>query len=233
MDKENLTLDPLSLLPIGSIVQVSSPDNKSLKFLTRLIGIDNNKTIITEMPTTRQLQRPGKIAEDLFYSDRTLVMRVLAEGVIYAFKSPIVHTYHGLSRLLVTAYPEQIQRRKLRKETRFPCTIPADLLWQGERYSGALSNISHSGCQLLLPDNPNIQVNYKTLRDTGEAGEKQVKMEIQFPFTDKPNLLDVIVRSTSRQADGCIAMGTLFNGDTDAVKIFLEPLHLNSIESYF
>lgn len=226
MSVESAPRGSLARLPIGSVIQVTS-DNNALKYMTHLVGIDGEKTIISSLPTLKQINREGSVFEDVFFPERHMVMRLVAGGVVYAFQTNIVNIYHGHSRLLLSTYPEIIQQRNLRNETRYPCTLPSDLLFEAFTYKSVINNISLGGCQLLVFPTDNIKELLRAKADT-----EQVAIDIRFPLEDKPEKLKARIRSLEIE-DGIYKLGVAFEGEKESVKRFMDALHLESIEAFF
>lgn len=214
-------------LPIGSVIQVSS-DNNAQKYMTHLVGIDGEKTIISGLPSLKQINREGAVYEDVFFPSKKLIMRVVAGGVVYAFQTSITNIYHdGQSRLLLSSYPEVIQQRNLRNETRYPCTLPADLLFENFAFKSVINNISQGGCQLLVFPADSIKELLRAKADT-----EQVAIDIHFPLEDKPEKLKARIRSLEIE-EGLYKLGVAFEGEKESVKRFMDALHLESIEAFF
>lgn len=226
MSVESAPRGSLIRLPIGSVIQVSS-DNKALKYMTHLVGIDGEKTVISSLPTMKQINKEGAVFDDVFYPERPLIMRVVAGGVVYAFETTIINIYHGQSRLLLSTYPATIQQRNLRNETRYPCTLPADLLFESLTFRSVVNNISQGGCQLLVFPADGIKELLRAKADT-----EQVAIDIHFPLEDKPETLKARIR-TLQIEDDLYKLGLAFEGEKQSVKRFMDALHLESIENWF
>ena len=213
-------------LPIGALIQVSSDDN-TLKYMTHLVGIDGEKTIISNIPSMKRINKEGAVFEDIFYQERPLIMRVLAGGLAYAFQTNIIGCHHGHSRLLLSTYPDVIQQRNLRKEARYPCTLPSDITLAEHTINGVVTNISLGGCLLcLLSDNDPGQL--QKARDE----ETPIEMDIHFPHIEEPTRLTAKIRSIAVEDDMC-KLGLAFGEENVGVKTFMDSLHLDALDGFF
>ena len=87
MTVETAPLESLVHLDIGSMVQITSKDG-SLQYMAQLVGVDNKKTIITNMPSAKQLNKDSVVEGDVFIVGHPLVMRVSDISECHRLSSP-------------------------------------------------------------------------------------------------------------------------------------------------
>lgn len=216
-------------LPVGSVIQVTSTD-KSLSYMTHLVGIDGERSIISNIPSMKQLNKEGAIFEDIFYAERPLIMRVVASGLVYAFQTTIMGCYrHGNTHthLLLSTYPGAIQQRNLRKEARYPCTIPSDIVVGDQTFNGVVTNISSGGCLFCLMSDKDVE-RLQTAKTEGEV----MTIQIHFPLADNPDRIEAKICS-SKTEDDLYKLGLSFEKDNTNLKRFMDALHLESVSALF
>lgn len=223
----DLTATSLDAIPIGSVVQIVAHD-KRLQYMTLLIGIDTNKMVITEIPTLDKLNKQGMRYEDIYFVGRDLTMKTLAAGKIYSFDTQVMGVYIEKSRMLFCSFPQSVRCRSLRREARYPCTLPCDMIFGGAKTDGVMTNISQGGCQIRVQNLEHTDTFKKMQKE-----EDWAMLEVFFPFMETPANLGVTIKSIARE-DRAITLGAAFNGDPDAfVRAYLDSLHLESLNSYF
>jgi c-di-GMP-binding flagellar brake protein YcgR len=220
-----MTASNLAALPVGSIVQVST-EQGSTKYLTHLVGIEPEKVIITAVPSEKQLG--NNASYDSFYCDfRVLIFRILGEGIVYGFKSEVLHRVHERAHLLVSTYPKDLQTRNLRRESRYSCTLASSLRFNDSQFTGVIINISAHGCQFYLANEVEQQMveKIKNYKDP-------IQIDIHLPFADGPSSIEAMIKSASMNDKNGLVLGTAFIGESQPVKAFLDSLRLDTVPSF-
>lgn len=208
---------------IGTSIQVSADDNK-FKYSTLLLGADPGKTLISRLPSTKQLPNENVIYDNLFYPGRTLIFRLISDGVIYAFKTNVQACHHKPCQLLFTEYPREVQSRIIRKEFRYPSTLPCQLQEFG--LEGLVTNISGSGCQVTLAKSVD-QEKIDALRQWQE----DLTITIKFPFSDDEQPLQSAIKSFE-QREQQYKLGLSFSLPTNMAEQYVNALHLQEIAEF-
>lgn len=211
-------------LAIASVVHVNS-DNGDFHFTVSLVGVDSPHSVITTLPLQQNLPE-GFGYDALFAPGDVFEMRTIHEGYVVAFESPFKAIYE--ERLLITEFPEMVETRLLRSETRFPCALSCDIrLGPFESY-GVISNISHGGCQLEV----NRDASYSFIEDSiGQS--TTVALEVFFPIMETPVIIEAFIRSAACQLDGACKVGIAFRQNYEVVRKYLESLQLDSVAPFF
>ena len=226
MSVDSAPRECLLRLPINAMIQASSVD-KSIQYMTHLVGIDGDKVLITSVPSMKQINREGMVFDDVFYPERPLIMRVLSDGIVYAFETHIISVHHSSSRLLISTYPETIQKRNLRKEARYPCALATTMTIRDATLLGAITDINLSGCQLCVAADTDIE----PCREALELNET-IALQLQFPNRGEPDQL--AAKICHLHSDGeMFHLGLAFEGEISSVKMFIDALHLESVGNLF
>lgn len=217
----------LAKLTIGALVQISSQDN-TLKYLTRLIGVDGTRTLITPLPTPKQLKKESVtvVYDNLFFTDRPLVMRLIAEGTVFAFRSDVTAVNYTGCKLLLSSFPKEIQCQKLRRDARYPCALSAQCEVDEQTFDAVVVNISNGGCQ----------VNFNHLDPSFELQEfkdKILSVAIRFNPEQSSGALSTTVMSIQKLEASNIMLGLAFTQSEQSVNDYLESLHLGEMAELF
>ncbi len=226
MEEEYFSAERLLEVEMGSIVQVSN-EEKDIHFMVNLVGVEKSKLVITSLPGTHNLPKSTNF-EEIFIEEMVLEMRIVHDGHVIAFESSVKGMHFEHSKLLITSFPEMIQSRRLRRHTRFPCTLSCDVrLGDNESY-GAITNISNGGCQLNLTQNVDCSFIKKAM-DVQEP----VDVEIFFPFADAAVALSAMVKSVASQEDRAAIVGLAFCEEYTIIDKYLDSLQLECISPFF
>ncbi|MCV6612264.1 MAG: flagellar brake protein [Amphritea sp.] len=225
---ENGLLDTLPVIDSGTVVQVNDSGG-GIKYVSRFVGMDN-QVIITRLPPVSQLNKSGMGTEDLTYRDtfhkkRKLIMRMIVNGQIFAFETEVIDLMLQGSKLLITTYPKAIQSRLLRKEPRYPCTLPTVLTSGEESLEGVLINLSSSGGLLQLTGEPELE-SLQALKS--EQGE--VSLNVTMPFDEQPVAIKAKVMSLAAPE---YQVGLAFVDGKEAIQKYITTLKLDSIGDFF
>lgn len=216
--------DRLLDLRIGSITQVHSQDDKH-NYSTVFVGVDYGRSILTRLPSKRYLP-PGDEYATMFTKDRVFEMRAIHDGLVIAFESAVREIYSG--RLLISSFPEMIEARRLRAGARFPCAISCDIRVGDQQTYGAITNISHGGCQILVEKNTDC-----SFIDNAWKTGQTIQLEVFFPPADDSVLLEVVVKSRESPLGGECKLGVAFARIYEGVEMYLESLQLDSVAPFF
>ncbi len=208
----------------GESVQIASKESQTVKYLSRYIGTDGKRLFITELPTPRQLKRDSVRYNELFFPGHNFVMRLVFNGVVYAFESAVIGLFHKEGNLLLSSFPKTIHQRVLRKESRYACTLLSKFEVAAQEVDGVITNISLSGCQLLI-NSRESEALLKPLENSGSL----VVFKVFFPYEDGEQVIDGEVKSIKLGDNQSLVLGILFNGDTSVVKRYFDVLHLEDI----
>ncbi len=222
--EEYFPSDRLLSLTIGSVVQITREDvNQS--FSVNLVGVDNEKFIITTLPAKQQLEQ-GYDYDACFAEGAMFEMKTIYDGRVVAFESSVIGRYED--RLLIGSFPEMVETRRLRRDIRFPCTMACDIrLGKNEAY-GAITDISNGGCQLSVKKNQEYGFIEEALNS-----QESLELEIFFPFSEHPAILSAKVKSSVCEIDGACKVGLAFNQEYESVRQYLESLQLDSVAPFF
>lgn len=216
--------DRLLNIKIGSIVNVNC-ESSDWHFSATFVGADAPHAVITTLPPKHTLAE-GFCYSALFGEGDSFEMRTIHDGHIVAFESAFKMICND--RWLVSTFPEMVETRMLRSETRFPCALSCDI-HQGEQESyGVISNISHGGCQLGINRDGNYGFIEKSLMNNGVIG-----LVIFFPHMEAPVTLEAYVKSAECQMDGACKVGIAFASHYEVVRQYLESLQLDSVTPFF
>lgn len=221
--EEYFAADRLLELTIGSVVQILLESGQG-NLNVNLVGFNKNKSVVTTLPLSRYLSANNH--RDLFTEGRLLEMKTIHDGKIVAFET----YYQGMyeDQLLVCSFPELIETRRLRRDTRFPCTISCDIRQgQNEAY-GVIVDISYGGCQLNVSRNDNFDFIEKAFKN-GTV----VDVQVFFPVEDKSEIIAGRVKSVTCQIDGACRVGLSFQEEYDCIRMYLESQQLDSVASFF
>lgn len=225
---ENKTLEKLPPIESGAVLQVSDA-NGTMKYVTRFIGVDNN-VIISRLPSIAQLKKSEMgsdvlIYRDTFFKKRKLVMRLISHGHVYAFETDVMDLFVQGSKLLMSTYPKQVQCRMLRKEPRYPCTLPATVKVNETSFSGVMINFSQSGGLFQITEDID-QVALLQAKDD----DQDISLSLQLPFDDNPAQLKGKLMAVSANEK---QIGLSFVEGKEVIQRYITSLKLDSISEYF
>ncbi len=221
-------LNKLPSIESGAVIQVSDSSG-GLKYVSRFVGIDG-AVVITRLPAVSQINPSAANAEDLtfrdtFHKKRTLVMRLISKGQVYAFETEVIDLFLQGSKLLMSSYPKLVQSRMLRKEPRYPCTLPATLKIGELTTTGVLVNFSLGGGLFQLTE----EVDATVLRQA-KADDQALELQLQLPFDEQPEKLSGKLMSAP-SPEGQV--GVAFDSGTETIQRYITSLKLDTISGYF
>lgn len=212
---------------IGSAIHVIG-DNGQLRYRANVAGYDSG-ILITSMPSLKQLQLDEVACGDLFQENMQLLMRLIVEGTIYAFKSEVRAVNLKSCKLLMSSLPKNIQMRKLRQGVRYPCMLQAGVVLGETKYRGILLNISEGGCLFRMKSTTKIDA-IKTLIEKDVTSS----LNVRFPFEDNSSSLYVKIKSVKEEASGDLLVGISYaeKEANDVVKKYLDFMQLEELSQY-
>ncbi len=217
----------ISKVAIGSAIHVIG-ENGNLKYRANVVGYEGG-VLLTSLPSAKQLQKDDVAYGELFPDNVQLVMRLIVNGVIYAFKSEVRAINLKSCKLLLSSLPKNIQIRKLRQGVRYPCMLQAGLLIGETKYRGVLLNISEGGCLFRMKASVKIE-SIKGLI------EKKVtsSLNVRFPFEEKSSSFYVIMKSIKEEPSGDLLLGISYaeKEATDVIKKYLDFMQLEELSDY-
>ncbi|WP_158269766.1 flagellar brake protein [Desulfonatronum sp. SC1] len=115
------------------------------------VGYIKNRCVITVVPVVPQVNR--EMLMEHLYKGNSVTVRYIHSGTVLGFTTEILHVAFSPFPLLFFKYPERIESFNLRKAGRVGCLFPATVILEDVCLAGALSDISISGCNIVLPTN--------------------------------------------------------------------------------
>lgn len=224
IDREEL----IKSVGIGEWIHINSEDGQ-LKYRASIVGYSQG-VLLTALPSAKQLELENVDYQSLFDQPAPLVMRLVFEGVIYAFKSEVLLVNTDACKLLLSAIPEQIQLRRLRQGVRYPCVLQAGLLIGEAKIRGVLTNISEGGCLL--------RIKAATKRDTIKGlidNEKATGLDVRFPFEEKDSSFNVMVKSVAADGGDYLLLGLSYveaGEAAPAITKYLEFMQLEQLSEH-
>ena len=218
----------ISKVEVGAAIHINS-ESGSFKYRGSLAGY-NNGMLLTGLPSEKQLDLKGVDYPALFAKDTSMVMRLIVDGVIYAFKSDVRDIHQSVSKILVSHMPETIQMRRLREGVRYPCVLQTNLLLGETKYRGVLTNISEGGCLLTMKAGSYTE-SIKTLM----KNDKSTCLDVRFPFEEKDCTFDVKVKSIGDTSSGNLLVGLSYvteGEDLEVIKKYLDFMKLEELSEY-
>jgi hypothetical protein len=209
---------------IGEYVQVSSKI-KNLRYMTHFVGADPVTALITMLPTAKQLNIEFPVYKDLFEAGDILIMRLVVAGIVYAFQTEVRGMFTQQTKLLITSIPAVMQKRGLRSQSRYPCTLRCRIHADGREWDALVTNISMGGMQLSLQDLA-AQAIFKKMC----GSEKHIEVEIVFPFNEgneEGGRLKAAIKSINFSAEGSLIAGCQFLNTNAPLKRFFELSQLD------
>ena len=222
MSEEYFPADRLLELGVGSNIQAIL-ENTDIQYHTTFIGIDKGHSVITSLAAI-QSASDSFCFENAFKQGSVFEMRAIHNGYIYAFETEYVGNWEG--EMLITSYPEMVETRGLRAAKRYPCALSCDIFFEGREMYGAITNISHGGCQIKLKQDETAEVINAMLN-------QRLTLDVYFSSMGKPVGYAVKVVSAYCEVDGVCKLGVSFDHDYDSIRRYLESLHLDSISPFF
>lgn len=218
----------ITKMEMGTAIHISNSDS-GLNYRARVAGYDRG-ILITSLPSAKQLQLDSPDYDEFFSDEMLLVMRLIVDGVIYAFKSEVLAINLKACKLLISSLPEKIQTRPLRMGVRYPCVLQAGFVLGETKYRGVLTNISEGGCLFRMKAVVDIE-SIKAL----VANDRESSLCVRFPFNDKDLSFEIKVKSVSNEETGYFLLGTLYSEPEKVVPVikkYFEFMQLEELAEY-
>lgn len=113
--------------------------NEDKQYFCFCWGVCRDRFVLTQIPIDADIQ--GKLV-----TGAPAVVRFVESGMVCGFKTRIHHVLTLPFRLIFFEYPESIDMVNLRNSKRVPVFLEAEIEWKGERYEGAIRDLSEGGC---------------------------------------------------------------------------------------
>ena len=218
----------ISKVEIGAAIHINS-ESGSFKYRGNLVGYSHGM-LLTGLPSEKQLDLKDVDYSVLFAKDTSMVMRLIIDGVIYAFKSEVCDIHQAASKILVSHLPDTIQMRRLRGGVRYPCVLQANILLGETKYRGVLTNISEGGCLLTMKAGSYTDSIRKLMKN-----DISTCLDVRFPFEEKDCTFDVKVKSASDASSGNLLVGLSYvtEGEVlEVIKKYLDFMQLEELSEY-
>jgi c-di-GMP-binding flagellar brake protein YcgR len=175
-----------------------------------VIGWQTELFLLTNMPYVNE--RPAKLK-----SDENCIIRFLKGDDAYGFQTSVVSVQFFPAPLIFFKYPATVDIMPFRKSKRFRLSIPAKILNPAtvHKFDVNISDISATGCQLMLPKRPE------------SAFEPGTKFYLTFNILEKAIEADCVLRNV-RQIDETLVLGLEFSSistaNKDLIGAFIEMI---------
>lgn len=191
----------LALLQPGATVtlDMSTPAGQRGKFRSSFIGYMPKNYVLVQYPDSSKL---GNFSQYITQGMGVTVRGLIEghEGAVVAFVSNIKQTIQIPSRIIVLEFPREVSLQNLRSSVRIETYIKAKVKVNDEYWDSVISDISVSGCQLMINNGEKL-----TLSDN-----KPVEITIE-DFQELKNLkLEAEICNSKVQSDG-ILLGVKFD----------------------
>lgn len=150
----------LALLTPGSTVtiDISTPAGQRGKFRSIFIGYAPKQYVLIQYPDSSKL---GNFARFITQGMGVTVRGLIEghEGAVVAFVSNVKQTIQIPSRLIVLEFPREVGLQNLRSSMRIETDINAKVKIKGEYWMSVISDMSITGCQLLVTNGESLKLN--------------------------------------------------------------------------
>jgi hypothetical protein len=219
--------DLVAKVVIGSAIHVLG-GNGQLKYRANVAGYDSG-ILITSMPSAKQLQIEEVVYSDIFIENMTLLMRLIVDGTIYAFKSEVRAVNLKPCKILMSSLPKNIQTRKLRQGVRYPCMLQAGVVLGETKYRGILLNLSEGGCLFRMKATTKVAA-IKALIEKGITSS----LNVRFPFEENNSSFLVKIKSVKEESSGDLLVGISYaeKEASDVIKKYFDFMQLEELSEY-
>ncbi len=191
----------LALLNPGAVVtlDMATPAGQRGKFRSTFIGYSPKNYVLVQFPDSSKLGNFSQyITQGLGVTVRGLIEG--HEGAVVAFVSNVKQTIQIPSRLIVLEFPREVSLQNLRSSMRIETYIKAKVKVKDEYWSAVISDISVTGCQLLVNNGEQLTL----------TADQPLEVTIE-DFQELKNLkLDAEICNSKMQTDG-ISLGVKFS----------------------
>jgi c-di-GMP-binding flagellar brake protein YcgR len=191
----------LALLHPGATVtlDMSTPAGQRGKFRSNFIGYMPKNYVLVQYPDSTKL---GNFSQYITQGMGVTVRGLIEghEGAVVAFVSNVKQTIQIPSRIIVLEFPREVSLQNLRSSMRIETYIKAKVRIKDEYWSTVISDISVTGCQLMINNGEKLVL----------SDDKPIEVIIE-DFQGLKNLkLEAEVCNNKVQSDG-IMLGVKFN----------------------
>ncbi len=141
----------LALLHPGATVtlDMSTPAGQRGKFRSTFIGYSPRNYVLVQYPDSAKL---GNFSQYITQGMGVTVRGLIEghEGAVVAFVSHVKQTIQIPSRIIVLEFPRDVSLQNLRSSMRIETYITAKVKVKDEYWSSVISDISVTGCQLMI-----------------------------------------------------------------------------------
>lgn len=226
MQEQYFSAKYLTNLTIGTVMQMKAPPELP-QLNVKLIGVAEQEAIITSYPAKHTLNDDDDLNQ-LIEIGTAYEVHTVSDGKVIAFESTILDHYQAHGPFIVYSFPEMVEVRTIRRETRFPCSLSCDIRCNNIESYAAISNISIGGCMLFIDEPIDISWLHEAQRNHTE-----IELEVMFPFADHPFVLLATVKSVQQKEGHPNRVGFAFNSSYDVVYRYLDSLSLEGISAFF
>ena len=159
MEEAKQFIRNLALLQPGAVVtlDMSTPAGQRGKFRSTFIGYLPKHYVLVQFPDSSKLGSFSQyIAQGMGVTVRGLIEG--HEGAVVGFVSIVKQTIQIPSRMIVLEFPREVSLQKLRASMRIKTHIKAKIKVDEEHWSSIISDISVSGCQLLVNNGDQLKL---------------------------------------------------------------------------
>lgn len=190
----------LGLLQPGSgiTIDIAMPAGKKGKFRAVFIGYLPKNYVLIQYPDASKLGAFSQyIAPGLSVTVRGLIEG--SEGAVVGFVTTVRQTLQTPSRLIVLEFPYKVSFQPLRSNIRIDTDLKTKISVEKEHFQGVISNISISGCKILVHNASSLMM----------ANDKAIDIVLE-NFNDKGNMkLAGVIRNVKKQSND-ISLGIHF-----------------------
>ena len=118
--------------------------NVAMPLSSSLVGMTADEYLVITAPM------PYQLVKQKLYKGNELIVKYLHNGTIYAFQSKLIETITKPFRLVFLEYPRIIEKHELRASKRAKCFFPAYFIFDTNKFTGIVMDISKRGCMLHI-----------------------------------------------------------------------------------
>jgi c-di-GMP-binding flagellar brake protein YcgR len=173
----------------GTYLDVEASHPKGTRFRTQLLGVDPGQYLIFKMPDTSKVP----FLKEAMLETNPLVVRFLAEdnsGEILAFRCAIKWVVGYPVKMIFASFPEKIESRQLRSESRAITRVPAKIFSEIESANddgelvevsvpGVIVDISKTGCRFT----------FNAPKSTTGVKSKEIQVQLSLEGQNEPLVL--------------------------------------------
>jgi len=148
-------------LEIGTHVIVSIDDlhGAEERIAADFVGMVHFEYLILRLPWLPGIRT--RLVEGI-----SATVRLVSNGELCGFQSPILAHVVKPSLLIFLEYPETIEKLALRQHKRLQCVLPVHLHSSHGDTNGAIVDLSHSGCRIVIDTHDHNALRQIVLEDT-------------------------------------------------------------------